>query len=180
MKWLKAIFSGLVAGFVMFTLLVASIHSGFAPINTSLVSAFLLATANIQFHLLSALLHFAYAVLGSILLVAIFDYRTSTSKGIGLALVLWLILMVIYSPIIGWGIFGAGGLNSNLPPTSPLHIEASGIYILLTLVLHVVYGSIIGWLDTHWINWATVPRSALEREQMSEADLRGQDYLDEP
>jgi len=31
------------------------------------------------------------------------------AKGLGLAGVLWLIMMLVYSPIIGWGVFGFGG-----------------------------------------------------------------------
>lgn len=163
MKWVKAIVAGLVAGLVMFIVLAVGTKTGMAPINVPPSAAFLAATTGIQSPPLAGLLHFAYAALGSVLLVALFGRRTNILKGIGLALVLWLILMVIYSPIIGWGFFGAGGPNHQLPPTSPLYIGPAGMYVLITLVLHAIYGLIVGWMDQVWIDWTE--RSGADPDQ---------------
>lgn len=162
MKWIKAIVAGLVAGFVMFIALAVGTNTGMASINVPPSAAFLGATTGIQSPILAALLHFAYAAFGSVLLVAIFGRGTNITKGIGLALVLWLILMVVFSPIIGWGFFGAGGSNHELPPTAPLYIGSAGAYVLISLMLHVVYGLIIGWMDKAWIDWADEARTAPE------------------
>jgi len=160
MKWIKAIVAGLVAGLVMFIALAIGTNTGMAPINVPPSAAFLGATTNIRSPPLAGLLHFAYAAFGSVLLVAIFGRDTNITKGIGLALVLWLILMMVFSPIIGWGFFGAGGPNHELPPTAPLYIGSAGAYVLVSLMLHVVYGLIIGWMDKAWIDWSGDVRSA--------------------
>lgn len=161
MKWIKAIVAGLVAGLVMFIVLAIGTNTGMAPINVPPSAAFLAATTGIKSPPLAALLHFAYAALGSVLLVAIFGRRTNLTKGIGLALILWLILMLVYSPIIGWGFFGAGGPNHAMPPASPLYIGSAGRYVLITLVLHAVYGLIIGWIDQAWIKESDQVRSTI-------------------
>lgn len=168
MKWIKAIVAGLVAGLVMFILLAIGTNTGMAPINVPPSAAFLGATTGIQSPLLAALLHFAYAAFGSVLLVAIFGRRTNITKGLLVALVLWLILMIVYSPIIGWGFFGAEGPNYDLSSESLLHISASGPYVLMTLVLHAIYGLIIGWMDNAWIDWSNevrTPESAREAQE---------------
>jgi hypothetical protein len=81
-------------------------------------------------------------------------------RGVGLALVLWLILMLIYSPVIGWGIFGFGGPNHELPSQAPLYIRAAGPYVAGTLLLHAIYGLILGWLDSRWINFSREAESS--------------------
>ncbi|MGB3671641.1 MAG: hypothetical protein WA984_16130 [Phormidesmis sp.] len=150
MKWLTATAAGLAAGLVMFIVLAVGTHTGMAPFNTPPSGAFLTAIG-LDSEPLALLFHFGYAAAGSILLVLLFDARTGVSQGIGLALVLWLILMVVFSPIIGWGVFGVGGPNHALPPNSPLYLGLASKYIVLTLVLHIVYGGIIGQAN-HWIN----------------------------
>ena len=169
MKWIKAIVAGLVAGLVMFIVLAMGTNTGMAPINVPPSAAFLGATTGIQSPLLAALLHFAYAAFGSVLLVAIFGRRTNITKCLLVALVLWLILMVVYSPIIGWGFFGAGGPNHELPPESPLFIGAAGPYVLITLVLHAIYGLIIGWMDQAWIDWSDEVRTPESVREAQEA-----------
>lgn len=169
MKWIKAIVAGLVAGLVMFIVLAWGTNTGMAPINVPPSAAFLAATTGIQSPPLAALLHFGYAAVGSVLLVGIFGHRTNATKGIGLALVLWLILMLVYSPIIGWGFFGAGGPNHKLAAESPLYIGVAGPYVLITLVLHAVYGLIIGWMDKAWINWTDETRTPESAQAAQEA-----------
>ncbi|MBS1271014.1 MAG: hypothetical protein MAGBODY4_00143 [Candidatus Marinimicrobia bacterium] len=45
--------------------------------------------------------------------------------------ILWLIMQVIWLPILGWGIFG-----SNITPK----------IAVATLILHLIYGGTLGWL----------------------------------
>lgn len=157
MKWLKAIIAGLLAGLVMFIILAIGTNTGIAPFNIPPSAAFL-ASRGISPETLAPILHFAYAALGSVILVVIFDRVTNITRGIGWAIILWLIFMIIYSPLIGWGVFGVGGANQELPPDAPLYIGDPGQFILITLLLHVVYGAIIGWLDRVWIDWSDESR----------------------
>ena len=68
-----------------------------------------------------------------------------------MSLVLWLILMLVYSPIIGWGFFGFGASSSELPVDHPLHLGAPLKYMMVTLVVHLVYGMIVGWANRRWL-----------------------------
>ncbi|MFP4103738.1 hypothetical protein [Coleofasciculus sp.] len=150
MKWLKAALFGALGGLAMFILLQIAITMGMAPINVPPSAAFL-KSIGLPPEPLALIVHFGYAMVGSMILIAIFGNRTNVTKGIGLALVLWLILMLVFSPIIGWGFFGATGAKQQLSP--PLQIGSPGMYIIATLVLHIIYGASIGWLDRHWIDW---------------------------
>lgn len=71
-------------------------------------------------------------------------------KGLGLSVVLWLIMMIVYTPIIGWGLFGLKG-TPDLPADAPLYLKGGPKFIVSTLVIHLVYGAIIGWLNPVWI-----------------------------
>lgn len=99
------------------------------------------------------IVHFGYAALGSLVFLAIFKERVDIPRGIGWAMILWLIFMLIYSPIIGWGFFGTGGDAHQLPPQNPLYIGSAGAYVLMTLLFHVAYGAILGWLTQDCIDF---------------------------
>lgn len=60
-------------------------------------------------------------------------------------------MMIVYSPIVGWGFFGFGGVGSTLPPDDPLYLAPGPQYLVATLVLHLIYGAIIGWLNPLWL-----------------------------
>ena len=70
--------------------------------------------------------------------------------GLTLATALWLFMMLVYSPIIGWGVFGFG---SGHEAGSMLHLGSPIKYIVATLVLHLIYGWIIGGLNPAWIQF---------------------------
>lgn len=96
-------------------------------------------------------MHFGYGATWSLVLVVLYGRDASIGKGIGLALVLWLIMMVAYAPIMGWGLFGFGGTGHELAPTNPLYLGSPVKYVGATLVLHLIYGIIIGGLNSAWI-----------------------------
>lgn len=154
MNWLKAIVAGLIAGLIMFIVLMVGTNQGIAPFNLPPSAAFLV-SLDIPPKPLAPILHFVYAAVGSVILALLFGRQTSIPKGIGLALVLWLIFMLIYSPIIGWGVFGANAPTSGLSSDAPLYLGSSGKFVLITLILHVVYGLVIGWLDRNWLDWSS-------------------------
>jgi len=151
MNLVKAIVAGLVAGLIMFIVLMLGTNQGIAPFNIPPSAAFLV-SLGIPPKPLAPILHFGYAALGSIVLVILFGRQTSVVKGIGLALVLWLIFMLIYSPIIGWGFFGANAPTNDLSPDAPLYLASSGKFVMITLILHVIYGIVVGWLDRNWLD----------------------------
>lgn len=150
MKWIKSAVVGALGSLVMFLFMVLGIQvTGIAPFNLPPSAAFLE-----QFGLnawpLPLVIHFGYGALWSMVLVALYGSDTNVRRGLLLASGLWLILMIVYSPIIGWGIFGSGGSGHGLSPDHPLYLGSSIKYLVATLVLHVVYGWIVGGLNS-WI-----------------------------
>lgn len=144
MKWLKAILIGLLGSLLMFIIMLIGINvTGIAPFNVPPSAAFLV-SLDLYIGPLPLLVHFGYGAFWSAVLVGMYDNTVSFGKGIGLAFVLWLIMMVIYSPIIGWGFFGFGDAHQ-LAENSKLYLEAGPKYLVITLLLHLVYGATIGW-----------------------------------
>jgi len=153
MKWVKAALIGALGSLIMFILMMIGIHgTGIAPFNQPPSAAFL-QVLGLKVGPLPLVLHFLYGMFWSIILVALFQEKANVVKGIGLALVLWLIMMVVYSPILGWGFFGIGGSGHQLDVSDPLYIGSGVKYIVATLVLHLIYGGIIGWLNPVWIHF---------------------------
>jgi hypothetical protein len=151
MKWLKAALVGALGSFVMFVLMLLGIHlTGIAPFNTPPSAAFL---KQLGFAVgpLPLVIHFGYGATWSMVLVALWGGDTDLKAGLTLAGALWLFMMVVYSPIIGWGFFGFGGTGHTLASTDPLYLGSPVKYIVATLVLHLIYGSIIGGLNPYWL-----------------------------
>ena len=148
MKWVKAAAVGVLGSLVMFLFMMFGIYvTGMAPFNVPPSAAFLL-SLGLPGMPLNLVIHFGYGAMGSIVLVSLFQKSTDYLKGFGLAIFLWLIMMFIYSPVIGWGIFGFGPMD--LPADAPLHLEPGLGYPIITLGLHLAYGAIIGCLNPRW------------------------------
>jgi len=161
MKWFKAAVVGAFGSLVMFAFLALGIHvTGIAPFNLPPSAAFLE-----QFGLntgpLPLLAHFGYGATWSVVLVAYTGADIDVKAGLTLAVGLWLFMMLVYSPLIGWGIFGAGGVGHTLAPDHPLYLGSAAKYVVATLVLHLIYGSIIGGINPAWINTKTTEQATV-------------------
>jgi len=151
MNWIKAGSAGLVGSVLIFVvMLLGTKVTGMAPFNLPPSAAFL-AAIGIPPKPLAILLHFGYGFAWAMILYAVFRGRVTVLNGMGIALIQWFLMMVIYSPITGWGIFGFGGSGHALPPDSPLYLGNPVKYLVLTLVLHLAYGAINGWLIPLWV-----------------------------
>ena len=148
-KWTKAALVGALGSLTMFVIIMAAIGSGIAPFNSPPSAAFL-EYFGLNVGPLALMVHFGYGVFWSIVLVALFREKITVIKGNFLALALWLFMMVVYSPLMGWGLFGFEPA-AQLPSNHPLYLNSGPQYLVATLLLHVIYGSIIGWLNPKWI-----------------------------
>lgn len=144
-KWFKIIITGLLATFSMDITMNIVVHFlKIAPTNVHPAAAFLynLGIEEAQF---GTLLHYSYGTLWAIVFHYAFEGDVSAKRGIQLAGVLWLFMMFVYSPIIGWGFFGMGNAKL-LPPEHPLFLNSTSGYLILTLLVHIAYGTVLGFL----------------------------------
>lgn len=153
MKWIKSAVIGALGSLVMFLLMMFAIKGvGIAPFNTPPSAAFL-EKIGLNVGPLPLLVHFSYGATWSLLLVALYGADTNVRRGVYLATALWLFMMIVYSPVIGWGVFGFGGAGHELAADHPLYLGSPVKYIGATLLLHLIYGSIIGGLNPAWIRF---------------------------
>jgi hypothetical protein len=163
MNWLKTAIVGAIASLVMFLLIQVGLSSELAvvaalhePFNVPPSAAFLI-SLGFDPQPLAAFLHFGYGIFWSLVLVAIYRSKTNAVRGIALSILLWLVMMAVYSPIIGWGFFGFGAVASDFAIDHPLHLGNPIKYMIMTLMVHIIYGALIGWLNALWTDFKEVP-----------------------
>lgn len=150
MKWMKVIVIGMLATFSMDVVMNGAMYFlSIAPTNIHPAAAFLY-NLGVEQPLFSTLLHFSYGTLWAIVFVYAFEDEVSVKRGLQLAGVLWLFMMFVYSPIIGWGFFGIGNAEL-LSSDHPLYLNSTAGYLFLTLLVHLVYGTVLGMLSPTFI-----------------------------
>lgn len=149
-KIVKGTGIGLAASFVMFILLQIGLITGMTPFNVAPSAAFLLALG-IESQAGAVLLHFFYGAFWAALFASFLKDRATVAKGLWLSVGLWVILMAVYSPFLGWGLFGLQG-TPELPPEHPLYLAGGLRFPVIALLVHLVYGFVVGWLSAKWIH----------------------------
>ncbi len=74
--------------------------------------------------------HFLYGGAAGAVFALVLKNRAGLWFGVGFGVGLWLIMQIVFLPLLGWGIFGAA-----ITPR----------IAVATLVLHLIYGGILGW-----------------------------------
>lgn len=142
--------AGILASLGMFLFIYIGIHvTGVAPFNIQPSAAFLF-NLGIYSPGYALLLHFCYGTFWSFVLVYTFEDDVTIGKAVILSIILWLFMMLVYSPIIGWGLFGFGYFRF-LPSDHPLYLKSGISYMIITLFLHLIYGLILGYLNQRWL-----------------------------
>jgi len=150
MKWIKVILIGVLATLSMDIVMnVMMIILDISPTNIHPSAAFLY-NLGIEHSLLAKMLHYSYGILWAIVFMYAFEEAVSINRGIQLAGVLWLFMMIVYSPVIGWGFFGFGEATL-LDPNHPLFLSSTYGYIVLTLIVHIIYGAVFGGLTQKFV-----------------------------
>lgn len=125
---------GLVATFFMTLIMLTGMASGQSPIPQPIPAAIaktIMGPLPKPVLMVSGMIaHFAYGALAGLLFFTICKNGHEIWKGLGWGFLLWLIMQVIFLPLIGWGLF-AGEVNIKVIPA--------------TLILHLVYGGILGY-----------------------------------
>ncbi|MDX1642538.1 MAG: hypothetical protein R3220_12620 [Balneolaceae bacterium] len=151
MKWIKAIISGILATLAMdIAMKGMMLLTGLAPTNIHPAAAFLY-NLGIENQFLTSLLHYSYGTFWGVVFVYAFEEEISIKRGLQLAGVLWLFMMIVYSPVIGWGLFGFGDAKL-LDPGHPLYLSTTTGYLLITFTVHMAYGFVLGLLTSRLIS----------------------------
>jgi hypothetical protein len=159
-KWLPVAGVGVLGALAMYAIMKPLLMVGVCPFNVAPSVAFSLTYELPAPGWTGLTIHFGYGALGAVLLIGLMrllNQRVTVWHGLGFAALLWLILMVGYSPLIGWGFFGFGGAGADLPTAHPLHLSRPVEYLVATFTLHVVYGAIIGSLSRQLLKPTTPP-----------------------
>jgi len=148
MNVIKALLTGAVASLVMAVIMSVLIQQGIAPFKLPPSAAFS-HRLGLSPQPTGMILHFVYGMVLSLIFVYLFRQSVNLTKGLMYAVVVWLVMMVAISPIIGWGAFG---WEAGQGKQASIHYLASmPRYLVATLLLHLVYGAIIGWLNGWWL-----------------------------
>ena len=125
---------GLLATLMMTVLMVIGTIAGVSPMPAPIpiaLARWVLGDVPQPALLVSGMLaHFLYGGVAGAVFALVLKNRAGLWLGIGYGVGLWLIMQIVFLPLLGWGVFGTA-----ITP----RIAAA------TLVLHLIYGGILGW-----------------------------------
>ncbi len=126
-EWLKALGAGIATAILLSAVMVPALKLGISPMPKPLGLAFAETVLGRPLPLpVGLLFHVAYVTFWSVAFVVMFRNSLSFGKALLLALILWIGVLVVFFPIVGWGFLGLG--------VSPKLIVASFVPHLLFAV----------------------------------------------
>ena len=106
-EWLKAIGVGIATAILLSAVMVPALKLGISPLPKPLGLAFAETVRGGPLPLpIGLLFHVAYVTFWSVAFVALFHDRLSLRNALLLGLVLWLLVLVVFFPVVGWGFLG--------------------------------------------------------------------------
>ena len=106
-EWGKALGLGLANGVALSVIMVVMMQMGVLPLPAPLGLAFAETLLGRTLPLpVGLLFHLAYVIVTSMAFVALFRDSLTLRNALLLALVLWIGVLVVFFPIVGWGLFG--------------------------------------------------------------------------
>ena len=115
---LKALGIGVLTAILLSAIMVPAFELGIAPLPEppSLALAKLLLGANTPLPV-GLLFHVAYVTFWSVVYVSVFRDRLTFLNALWLGLALWIVILVVFFPLLGWGFFGLA-ISPKLIPAS--------------------------------------------------------------
>ncbi len=115
---LKALGIGVLTAVLLSAVMVPTFKFGIAPMPKppSLAFAQVLLGPNVPLAV-GLLFHIVYVTFWGLIYVALFRHRLTFLNALWLGLALWVVILVVFFPIIGWGFFGLG-ISPKLIPAS--------------------------------------------------------------
>ena len=103
----KAAGIGVVTALLLTGVMLPALKLGIAPMPKMPSLAFAETMSGRQLPLpVGLLFHMAYVTFWSVAYVVLFRDRLTFLDALGLAIVLWLVLLLVFFPFVGWGFFG--------------------------------------------------------------------------
>jgi len=107
MELLKAIGIGIVTALLLSTVMVPALRFGVSPLPKPLGLAFAETILGRSLPLpVGLLFHVAYVTAWSVVYVALFRHALTFRNVLLLGLFLWLLVLFVFFPIVGWGVLG--------------------------------------------------------------------------
>lgn len=129
---LKAIGIGIGTALLLSAVMVPALRLGISPLPKPLGLAFAETVLESPLPLPAGLLfHVAYVTAWSVVYVALFRHAFTLLNALLLALVLWLIVLFVFFPIVGWGVLG-------LAVTPKLIVASLVPHLLFAVVLWIL------------------------------------------
>jgi len=148
MNLIKAAIVGALASLLMLGVFLGGLYGmGLHPLAKSPVAT-LSETFGFELGLMPLLIHFAYGMFWSMVLVTISGAQTNLLKGMVCGVSLWLVMILVYWATVEQGVFGGEDVA---PEADEDPIPGGMAYLGLTFVAHLVYGVVIGWINPRWI-----------------------------
>lgn len=124
--WGRALVLGIVNAILLSAVMVPTFRAGISPMPEppSLAFAETLLSRSLPLPV-GLLFHVAYVAFWSVVFVAWTFPRLTFGRALGLAAILWVVALVIFFPIIGWGFLG---------------LSVSPKLIVASLIPHVLFG----------------------------------------
>ncbi len=108
-EWLKALGVGITTAILLSVVMVPALKLGISPLPKPLGLAFAETVLGRALPLpVGLLFHVAYVTFWSVAFVVLFRNSLSFGKALLLALVLWIGVLVVFFPVVGWGFLGLG------------------------------------------------------------------------
>jgi hypothetical protein len=105
--WVKAMGVGLGVSILTAAFMVATIKAGASPLPKSLGLAFAETVLGRTLPLpVGLLFHIAWVTTFSVLYVVISRDALTFARAFGLGIALWLVVLIFFFPVVGWGFFG--------------------------------------------------------------------------
>ena len=106
-EWLKAIGIGIATAILLSAVMVPALKLGISPLPKPLGLAFAETVLGGPRPLpIGLLFHVAYVTFWSVAFVALFHDRLSLRNALLLGLVLYILVLVVFFPVVGWGFLG--------------------------------------------------------------------------
>lgn len=122
-EWFGALGIGIANALLLSAVMVPAVKAGISPLPRPLGLAFAETVLGRPLPLpVGLLFHLAYVTFWSVVFVVAFRHRASLRNALLLGLALWVVVLVVFFPLVGWGFLGLGVGLPLLPASLVPHI----------------------------------------------------------